>query len=230
MKNLFILICLFLLFSSPAIAETKNNYVGFIIGAAFPLDLESENNLTNTSLSNLDLSNGRIFGFKIGHIFSKSSFAIEFEGLLIEGTDVNNEFYYFYPDPSNPPVNIHADISIEALMVNIVIMPPIEKIYPYVGLGIGWMHFYVDNIVTILPEGYIWSETGTQYNDYGNVSDNTFGYQFIIGIGMEITENTSFNINTRFFRTGTDLKKGNDFNIETTYKTYMINIGLNFIF
>lgn len=227
MQKLIISIFLLILFCSPAFAQ---NYFGLTIGAVLPKDLDSENKSTATKLKDVNLSSGEMWGVKIGHILKSGILAVELEGFVIKNTDVNNEFYYYYPTSPNPPVNINADISMETLMFNIFVRTPNKKISPYAGLGMGCAWFHVYNIHTLLPPGYFWDATGSRYYSYGDANDIAFMYQFLGGISIELTKNILLNVDARFLQAKFDIKKETDFNIEATYKTYMVTTGLNFLF
>lgn len=233
-KAIILLICLFV----PAIAlaqqsstapekKKTNNYFGVTAGIVFPEDLESDNNTPGsiTSLSDVDLSTGTMIGLKLGHIFPETNniFAIELEGFMIDGTDVDNEPYYTHSGGS--AVNIDADISIKSLMINAIARHPEGKIHPYAGLGIGWVWFDLDDVALTLEQGYVWAATNTRTYEYGDIDDDTFGFQLLAGVDIDLKDDFSCNLGARYFYTEPNFKKEADFDIDTKYKTYIIIVG-----
>lgn len=241
MKKLLTLfvVCLFTLFSSVVMAETTNSakrsYFGVTAGGVFPMELDSnEDPLDNISLPSVPMSDGYMIGVKVGHAPKKLTgmiaIVMEVEGLMIFGTDISNERYYRDPIGSN--VKIDADISVIAGMLNFLGKDPYGRFHPYAGIGLGWTWFNMGDVTLTLGPEFSWPGTGTNTNSLGDLSDDTFGYQFLLGLGVDLTDTLSVDFNYRYFRTEPELRfrGGADLDVKLTYEANIYSVGLNYSF
>lgn len=230
------------LFSSAVLAQDrnqgKNNYLGVTLGQVFPKDLDSDERYPDrVSLSDVELENGFIFGIKMGHNpkrlthLEPLAIALELEAFTISGTDVEGESYYFHPFGSN--VDFEADLSIMALMLNVLLRDPYGQVHPYGGFGIGWTWFDMEDVKLALQPGWQWPDTSTNINKQGDLDDDTFAFQILLGVNIDLTQTLSADLGYRYLRTEPEIeftKGGVDLDTKMTYKTHMITVGLTYAF
>ncbi len=187
------------------------------------------------SFSDLDLSRGYMFSIRLGRTTAppKAFAAIELEGLMIGGTDVDDQYYYKHPFGTD--ITAEADISTKAIMLNVLLRAPFGKIHPYAGFGLGWAWFDMDMVLKMWP-GWEWPAgpgMGTDTCRLDNVSDNTYAVQCLLGVELDLSDTLSFDLGYRYFRTQAEFAENvgtNDLNIKMTYRTHSIIVGLKFKF
>jgi len=251
-----------LVLSSPAVAaETtpseKLNYVtvagglvsgDFLLGDDLETKIEFPDPPGRNSLPDADLSTGYLLSVKCGRLLHPPyrkhvpvKLAAELEGLIIGGTDVNDEFSgrYFLlvpevPEDADPslvtaPVTADADISIQAIMLNFILTSPYGSVHPYGGIGIGWAWFESDTAFT-LGQGLTWPGTGSRTNDLGKLDDDTFAGQLLLGCRLDVTDTFSFDLGYRYFRIDHAELDGPEFDFHVEYEVEMITVGLIYRF
>jgi opacity protein-like surface antigen len=233
------LVCSLTLFSSTVMAQDTNtrklSYFGITAGGVLPMDLDSDADpLHNISLPSVPMSNGYMFGIKFGHtpekLFRTVAIAMEVEGFMIAGTDIGGERYYLDPIGSN--VKMDADISVIATMLNFLVKDPYGQFHPYGGFGLGWTWFEIgDATLTLWPE-YPWPSTGTSTNSPGDLRDDVFGYQILLGLGVDLTDTLSLDFGYRYFRTEPEIRftDGADLDVKMTYEANIFSVCLSFGF
>ena len=198
------LVCSFTLFSSTVMAQNTNarklSYFGITAGGVEPRKLDSDADpLDNISLPSVRLSDGYMFGIKFGHAPEKLSktiaIAMEVEAFMITGTDISSERYYTDPISSN--VKIDADISVIATMFNLLVKDPHGQFHPYGGLGLGWTWFEIGDATLT---------SGTSTNSLSDLRDDVFGYQILLGLGVDLTDTLSLDFGYRYFRTEPEIR------------------------
>ncbi|MDY6989785.1 MAG: outer membrane beta-barrel protein [Thermodesulfobacteriota bacterium] len=230
------------LFSSAVSAQEsrqgKDNYVGVIAGGVFPGQLDWEERFPDrVPLSDVKLENGLILGVKLGHRpnklarSSRLDIAVELEAFAISGTDVGSEYYYFHPFGST--VDLRTDISIMTLMLNVLLRDPYGQVHPYGGVGMGWTWFAMEDVKLVMQPGWQWPDMSTNVNRQGDLEDDAFAFQVLLGIGIDLTERLSADLGYRYLRTEPEFefsKGGVDLDTKMTYKTHMITVGLTYAF
>lgn len=236
------LVCLFTLFSSVALAQgtasDKLNYLGVTTGGVFPRKLDShERYPDHISLSDVDLRDGFMLGVRVGHTPKKLArvggvaMGLEVEAFLIGGADVEDEHYYTHPIGSN--VYLDADISVTAIMLNFLARDPYGQIHPYGGWGMGWTRFAMKGVELTMQPGWNWPETSTNINSQGDLDEDTFAFQVLLGLSVDLTHTLSLDLGYRYLRTEPEFeftKGGADVDVKMSYKTHMITVGLNLKF
>ncbi len=239
------LVCSFTLFSSMALAQgtdsDKLNYFGITTGVVLADNLDSyERYPDHMALSDVDLRDGLMLGVRLGHTPKKLArvggveMALEVEAFFIGGADVEDEYYYTHPIGSN--VTLDTDMSVTAIMLNFLARDPYGPIHPYGGWGIGWIRFAMKDVELIMEPGWTWPETPTNINSQGDLDDDTFAFQVLLGVGVDITRTLSLDLGYRYLRTEPEFEftrggtEGADFDIKMTYETQMITVGLNLRF
>jgi opacity protein-like surface antigen len=244
MKKLLVgfLACLLTAFSSVVLAQDshqdKENYLGVTLGLVYPKDLDSDERFPDrVSLSDVKPQHGFILGVKVGRAperfarLGPPALAVELEGFMISGTDVENEYYYFHPYGS--PVDLRADISITALMFNVLLRDPYGQFHPYGGVGMGWAWFAMENVRLAMLPGWQWPDTSTNISKQGDLDDNTFAFQILLGANIDLTQSLSADLGYRFLRAEPEIeftKGGADLDTKMTYQTHMLTVGLTYKF
>jgi opacity protein-like surface antigen len=217
-------------------------YVGVSAGWALPQELEARDRTEHRSLPDIDLTNEAWLAARIGHTPRISNWttpiAIEIEGSLFTKTRAKEKYFLSSPFGSN--VAFGADVYVKSIMVNFLLRRPQGRFHPYGGFGLGWAWFDMKNVQFNLDPGYEWPETGSRTNDPGNLDDNEFAYQFILGIAYDLTEAFSVDLGYRYFRTEPEVKiRGVAYDrfqapivldVKMTYKTHVIGLGLTYKF
>lgn len=230
------LVCSLTLFLSMVLAQDSNadnlNYFGVTFGDVRPMDLESNDKTLppdRVSLSDLDLSGAWLSGIRFGHMpeRSKKMAAIEVEAFMITESDVEGKHYYKHSWGSN--VNIDADISVKAIMLNFLLRNPSGQIRPYGGFGLGWVWFDINVVLTMEP-GWWWPGTETETNDIGDLNDNTFGGQLLLGAEFNITDTVFLDIGYRYFYAQPEFEMGTEFDVNMTYKANIFAASLCYTF
>jgi len=236
------LVCSLPLVSSRVSAQDrnqgKNNYLGVTLGQVFPKNLDSDERYPDrVSLSDVRLEGGLIFGIKMGHTPKRLSrmdtlaIAVEVEAFMIDGTDVESEYYYFHPFGSN--VDLDADISIMALMLNVLLRDPYGQVHPYGGVGMGWTWFDMGDVKLAMQPGWEWPDMSTNVNRQGDLEDDAFAFQILLGTGIDLTQRLSVDLGYRYLRTEPKIefsREGVDLDTKMTYKSHMITVGLTYAF
>jgi opacity protein-like surface antigen len=217
-------------------------YLEVSAGIALPQEMESDDRTQHESLPNIDLSDELWLAAKIGHTPRISNWttpvAIELEGSMITKTSAKQDYYLSSPFGSG--VAFGANVYVKSIMVNFMVRRPKGRIHPYLGFGLGWVWFDMKNVEFILEPGYAWPETGSRVNDLGNLDDNAFGYQFLLGSTFDLTDALSLRLGHRYFRTEPEIKfRGVAFDrfqapivldVRMTYKTHIFDLGLIYRF
>jgi len=232
--------------SSAAIAQETGperlTYVGVSAGIALPQKMESQDRTQHESLPNIDLSDELWLAAKIGHTPRISNWttpvAIELEGSMVTKTSADQGYYLSSPFGSS--VAFDANVYVKSIMVNFLLRRPQGRIHPYGGFGLGWVWFDMEDVKFILEPGYHWPETGSRVNDLGDLDDNAFGYQFLLGSTFDLTDAFSLGLGYRYFRTEPEIKfRGVAFDrlqapivldVRMTYKTHIFDLGLIYRF
>jgi opacity protein-like surface antigen len=227
------LVCSSILFASTVWAQDtdsgKQNYFGVTAGQVLPRNLDSYDRYPgHISLSDVALSNGSILGVKVGHSpkglakVGKVGIVVEVEAFLISGTDVKGYEHYYMRDGAH--VNLNADISVTAMMLNFRARDPYGQGHPYVGFGMGWTQFAMKDVELSVQE---W----TEINDQGDVDDDTFAFQVLLGVEFDLTRTLSLDLGYRYLRIEPRFefrKEGwADLNVKMTYQTQIFTVGLN---
>jgi hypothetical protein len=221
----------------------QRNYVGISAGGALPEDLESsERNLFHTSLPDTNLSDEYMLGVRLGHrpqMWHKTSpIIVELEASMITKTDAKSDNFLFNPVGSS--VTFAADILVRDVMLNFLLRHPYGRIHPYGGFGLGWAWFDIDNARLILEPGFTWPGTTSGVNHQGDLSDDAFGYQFLLGVSFDLTDTVSLDAGYRYFQTEpefkfrgaafTEFEAPVDLDLRMTYKTHILALGLTLWF
>ncbi|UCG80063.1 MAG: porin family protein [Desulfobacterales bacterium] len=223
--------------------STKLNYVGITAGGAFPEDLESsERTLFHTSLPDANLSDALMLGVRLGHTpqmwYKMSPIVVELEASMITKTDAKSANYVFNPVGSS--VTFATDIFVRDIMLNFLLRHPYGRVHPFAGFGLGWTWFDIENARLILEPGFTWPGTASGVNNQGDLSDDAFGYQFLLGVSFDLTDTVSLDLGYRYFQTEpefkfrqaayTEFEAPVDLNVKMTYKTHVIGFGLSLWF
>ena len=236
------------LFSSAVLAQdrnqSKNNYLGVTLGQVLPKDLDSDERYPDrVYLSDVELENGFFYGIKIGHIPKRLSrtgrlaLAVEVEAFMMDGTDVEGEYYYFHPWFSK--VDLDADTSIKALMFNVLLRDPYGRVRPYGGFGMGWAWFDMENAKLVMEPGWEWPHLPTNINEQGDLDSDDFAFQVLLGLDIDLTRSLSVDLGYRYLRTEPEIvfAKGSieaneilDLDTKMTYKAQIITVGLTYVF
>jgi opacity protein-like surface antigen len=228
--------------SAEEAGSEKLIYVGGTVGWVVSEDLESYDRTFHDSLSDLDLSSGFMLGVRLGHtprISNRTTpIAVELEGSMITSSDAKNDFYL--PSPFGSSVGFTADVSVKSIMANFLLRYPYGRIHPYGGFGLGWTWFDMDDVRFSLEAGYAWPDTGTSLKSGGDLNDNTFAYQFLLGASFDLTDTISMDLGYRYFRTEPEFKFRGlgftqyeaqvDLDVRMTYTIHVIGLGLTFWF
>ena len=230
------------LFPSLSMAqETKSgkvNYVGITAGRAFLQDLESYERNLHFSLPDVGLSDAFILGVRVGHtpqIWSRMTpIVVEVEGSMITQTEAESDPFFLHPIGST--VDFTADVGVRDVMLNFCLRHPYGGIHPYGGFGLGWAWFDLENASLTLEPGFLWPETGTRVNEQGDLSEDAFAYQFLLGVTFDVTETISVDLGYRYFVTEPEFKLRRtsypeianpvDFDIRMTMKAHVIALGV----
>lgn len=235
-------ICLFFVSSEAAMGQRgyvdKQNYVGITLGSVsdnyLTGELESDDNAsTFNNYKDLDLENGYMISLKVGRTTAppESFAAIELEALLIAGTDIDDNEFYYREFAVSSDVFMNADISIEAIMGNLYLRDPRGTLHPYIGFGLGWAWTDIDMDLLLQP-GFTWPGTG---NRSGAISsrESDYAVQLLLGFDWYMTETLALDVGYRYFHTEAEIEDSIgsiDFDIDTTYNTHMLTAGLKYLF
>jgi opacity protein-like surface antigen len=242
------LICFLTFVSTGVLAQVgrqdKHNYVGVTLGQVLPKDLDSDERYPDrVSLSDVELEDGFFFGAKAGHRVQKlgrvrqSPLAIELEAFVIPGTDIDGEYYYFHPWFTT--VDLHADVSIMALMFNVLLRDPYGQVHPYAGGGLGWTWFMMEDVKLVMEPGWEWPHQPTNINEQGDLDSDGLAFQLLLGLDIDLTRSLSVDLGYRYLRAEPEIMfaKGSieaneitDLDTKMTYKTHMITVGLTYAF
>jgi len=236
------LTCWLTLVSSGVLAQDsnqgKNNYLSVTLGQVFPKDLDSDERYPDrVSLSDVKLENGFIVGVKAGHTPKRLThveplaIALELEAFAISGTDIEGESYYFHPFGTD--VDLHADVSIMALMFNLLLRDPYGQVHPYGGFGMGWTWLDMEDVKLAMEPGFEWSDVSTNINKQGDLDDDSFAFQILLGVNIDLTQALSADLGYRYLRIEPEIeftKGGVDLDTKMTFTTHMITVGLTYAF
>jgi hypothetical protein len=262
-KRLVLLSFLFWLLwsSSPVLAEhgllKKPNYVAvtgglvsgdFLFGDDLETKIEFPDPPGRNPLPSADLNTGYLFSAKCGRLLhapyrehAPIKLAVELEGLIIGGTDVNNEFSGKFfrlvpevPEETDPalviaPVTANADIAIQGLMLNVLLVSPGGSFHPYGGIGLGWSWFESDTVFT-LRKGLTWPGTDSRVNDLGKLDDDSFAGQLLLGCQWDMTERLALDAGYRYFRIDHAELGGPGFDFHVEYEVEMFTLGVMYRF
>ena len=236
------------LFSSAVSAQDdrqdKHHYVGVTLGQVFPKDLDSDERYPDrVPLLDVELKDGLFLGVKVGHHPKKLArvrplpLAVELEAFIISGTDVESEYYYFHPWFTK--VDLRTDISIMALMLNVLLRDPYGQVHPYGGVGMGWAWFTMEDAKLVMEPGWEWPHGPTRINEQGDLDSDGFAFQVLLGLNIDLTRSLSADLGYRYLRTepeivfargGLDAEEIVDLDTKMTYNTHMITLGLSYRF
>ena len=225
-----------------AAGADKSSYVGVGAGLTAPGDLESQDRNQHKSLPDIDLSNEYWLAARVGHTprltHGASPIVIELEGSMITQTSADTARYL--DSPFGSKVAFDADVSVKSIMLNFLLRYPHGRIHPYGGFGLGWVWFDLEDVRFLLDRGFTWPETGTRSNNKGDLDDDVFGYQFILGTIFDLTDTLSLDFGYRYFRTEPEFKfKGVAYDkfeapivldVKMTYATHIFGVGLTYWF
>ena len=219
-------------------AESRQNYVGFSAGVVsdnyLTGELQSDDNSTDqNNYSDEDLAPGYMLSLKIGRTTPppEAFAAIELEGLIISGTDIEDNEFYYREFALGADVRVNADISLQAVMTNLYLRDPRGTLQPYVGFGLGWAWLDIDMDLT-LQQGRTWPGTGSSSGEI-STSDSDYALQLLLGFDWYMTNRLALDIGYRYFHTQatiTDRIGTTNFDIDTTYNTHMLTAGLKYLF
>lgn len=235
-------LCMLMAFPTGAMAQSgdsqSQNYVGLTTGLVSDKWLEgkldsNDNTANNNDYQDLDLSRGYMVSLRLGRTAAppQDFAAIELEGLIIDGTDVEDDPFYYREFGIGSDVNASADISLNALMTNLYLRDPAGTLHPYLGFGIGWAWVDMDMNLALRP-GNTWPGT-TQRVGRISSRDSDFALQILLGFDWDMTEKLALDVGYRYFYTQTELKDTlgtTDFDTDMTYNTHMLTIGLKYRF
>ena len=125
-----------------------------------------------------------------------------------------------------------ADISVIATMFNFLVKDPYGQVHPYAGLGLGWTWFEIGDATLTLGPEFLWPSTGTSTNSLGDLRDDIFGYQILLGLGVDLTDTLSLDFGYRYFRTEPEIRfaDGADLDVKMTYEANIFAVCLSFGF
>ena len=196
------------LITSPgsAIAQTRPLYFGIFGGYTIPQDMTWQSKTSDDSLD-LSVDNTGMIGFKLGYILPQASMlALEFE--------YNHIFEHNYGPAEASHVREAGDVYLDNFFFNLLLRYPQGRIHPYVGAGIGFSYFDINNLETFRGITFEQRE-----------SDTAFAWQFLAGLNFEIAPNLSADLTYRYFGTDPHLEF-----VDVEYRTSVISAGINFHF
>ena len=219
-------------------------YLGGTVGCVVSKDLESYDRTFHDSLPDLDLSSSFMLGVRLGYtprISNKTTpIAVELEGSMITSSDAKNDFYLPSPSSLGSTISFTGEVSVRSIMANFLLRYPYGRIHPYGGFGLGWAWFDMDEARFILEPGYAWPETGTNVKSGGDLSDDAFAYQLLLGASFDLTDTISMDLGYRYFRTEPEFNFRQvafnqyealvDLDVRMTYTIHVVGLGLTFRF
>ena len=210
-----VLLALVLVLAPMGTAKADNQkgwYVGLFAGYVIPDDLEAEDPVGTTEFS---LDNSYNLGIKGGYIFEGAPYlALELEYNYMFAQDVDTQTVEDF--------NITGDdVTVSALMANLLFRYPGDWIRPYIGFGIGWAWIDVKLAGT---------EVGTGDSSTLDESDNDWAWQFLVGVNFAFAKNWSADVGYRYFAAEnfSISEEGSDTDVK--YKNSMVTVGINYHF
>jgi opacity protein-like surface antigen len=204
--------------------------------------MESQDRTEHKSLPDIGLSKEIWLSARVGHtplISNRTNpIAIEIEGIFITKTDADRNSYI--PSPFGADLDFKADALVKTVMANFLLRRPGGRIHPYGGFGLGWVRFDLEDVKFSLPTG--WTFPGTESNDrsLGDMDDDVFGYQFLLGAAFDVTDRFSVDVGYRYFRTEPEFKFSGVaydrfqapivLDVKMTYKQHLLGLGLTYWF
>ena len=234
--------CLLVAWSQTVMAQRgysdKQNYVGITLGSVsdnyLTGELDSDDDTLNfNNYKSLYLEQGYMTSLRVGRTTTPPDAfaAIELEGLLILGTDIDDNKFYYREFSVGSNVFMNADISIEAVMGNLYLRDPRGSVHPYIGFGLGWAWTDIDMDLQLQP-GFAWPGTTNRSGGISS-SESDYAVQALLGFDWHMTDTLGLDIGYRYFHTQAEIEDSigtTDFDIDTTYDTHMLTAGLRYMF
>ena len=201
----FMFAIIFICFSVSAFATEGKTYFGIQAGPSFLSD--STISAPGFYDSTLSFDSGYAAGFMLGHSFS-NNFRIEGE-YTIRKNDISSVI----DAPGYPSRDTSGDVSVNSLMGNVYydIKTPESRIYPYVGVGIGF------------------SDVNFTTKSGDVIGDTVFSYQLIGGVAVPLSTSITLDVNYRYFATS-DLSADLGIPVEADYTSHSVMAGLRLNF
>lgn len=219
MKRLILTAVLALVFiATSAHAADKGMYVSGNVGLGIVPELDQE--IAGTLVTTAEFDIGFRIAGAVGYDFG--AFRVEGEiGYRTNDADEGTIGGFF-------PVPIDGDISVLSFMVNGYYDFPAAtpSLAPYVGVGLGVANIDADiSVPSFAPFPQIVDDSAT-----------VFAYQFIAGLGFNISPTTTITADYRYFATtDPEFTPGNAFvpglpDLESDYSNHSFNVGVRFMF
>ena len=187
-------------------------YVGLFAGYVIPDDLEAEDDAGSQDFS---IDNTYNLGIKAGYIIPQAPYlAVELEYNYMFAADVDNQTIGDFNVTGD-------DVTVSALMANLILRYPGDWIRPYVGFGIGWA--WIDVKLT-------GTEVGTGTPGSLDESDNAWAWQALVGVNFAFGKNWSADLSYRYFAAENFSISDSDGDTDVKYKNSTIILGINYHF
>ena len=189
-----------------AVAQTRPFYVGVFGGYTIPQNMSWHSKITGDTLD-INVDNTGMIGFKLGFIFPQAPLlAFEFE--------YNHIFDHNYGPAESSGYREAGDVYLDNFFFNLLLRYPQGRIHPFVGGGIGFSYFDIQNFETFQGITSIQRE-----------SDTAFAWQLLGGLNFEIVPSISADITYKYFGTDPHLSV-----LDVSYRTSVVTAGINFHF
>ena len=174
------------------------------------------------------LDNSLLFGVKAGYLtpFTSKIMALEMEYNHMQHDFGQSKTYV----EGGVNLKLDGDITIDALMFNILGRYPNGAFHPYAGLGVGYANAQIGNISATRASG------GAQTANYASATVGVAAYQFLAGIDFDVTKNIIVGLSYKFFGTGTisytstDSVRNRTANFDLEYKSHNFILSVSYMF
>lgn len=197
-------------------------YVGIFGGAAMPEDLELTDKMDPiVDFKDLNLDEGITAGCKVGYRIRglRKALAVEVEYVHISNTDVDSQDGF---SSGGTNVQIGGEIPIHSVFLNLVLRHPGGGFHPYIGIGSGWSWFKFARLYqSANVAGF------TTFGERRNATDNTFAFQGLAGLEIDLTDRVSVDLGYRYYQVEPEL---DDPRVDLTYIAHIAAVGVNYNF